>query len=429
MIVSPKSVLRSKFPDNSMGADSDYIKKLRDNGDKDGSYNEDYYNEWEERNKAINVRPESESIYYNTRNPYKELIMTMEGINVYEDIDGLDDWRDLESNGVCQVNKRIGLFLESMDFVPKVDYSPALSDSKDFLDMFRTGVDKIKKVKQTFDALSTLASTSILKSTPLRGNDLQVLIRRISKIKGFDPHKVGSIFDGIDFTINFSFGQFGLFDAYEEVVKPVCALLGVLAPRRASYSANSGVEYYRTPYPTENIFTGLQVSGVFSKDDANQLSKLKEMAGAGFGDAKKSLGGGDVGGAVSGAIDTTLALMNGGGAMLESIINKGAKNVLKNYTGYGEHQYRFANFRYGTIKVGPCFLTEINGKFDSSKIDENGYPYKGSVVIKAKDMRTLTSEGLNQMFHKFQKDMANSIKEDTKFSGDNLSNTSGMGLT
>lgn len=397
-------------------ADTDYLNLMEEQSEKDQSYDKEYYSDKDDKGTKlwqVNHTTYGSGDIYRYRNPHKELIMTMEGAGTLGDDE--PDWRDWSNNGVCNVNHRIGLFVDDIKFNPKVDLE--MSDAKDFLDIWRGGLEKAGKVKMTMDIISTLTASN--DKNPFgewigAGNDLRTLVRRLSKFQGMDPHKLKSLFDSISFTIPFSFGQFGLFDAYEEVVKPVCALMGVLAPKRATWSLNDGVEYYDVPYPTANTFVGLQIGNIMQNaaDGAGEtFNKLKSAVKNTFGgNNDNGVGGGgsessdklstanSISENADKGLSTAMAALNGGDMMLESLINSGALNVLKSRSGYANGKYRFANFRYGNVKAGPCFIMSIDGSFDSSVVDENGYPYKGTATITASDMRTTTSDAILQMF-------------------------------
>lgn len=330
---------------------------------------------------------------FGNRNKRKELILSMEGSQFLEDgaLDSTPDWRDIKNNHICDVDHSIGLFTKDIEISPKLEIP--FKEAKDFVSWLEESIGKIQKTKMSFDAISTLAAIKGSKGTlpgekPKHdwGNSFQSIVRKISKLSGFNAEEFKSLFDSITFKVEFSFGQFGLFDARKEVVEPICALMGIIAPNY-SKGDDAGLAMYSIPYPTANQLIGFNIDGLLAKDLKTFDDALAAKDGAeGATDKAK------------GAVDSLGSAILKTDQFLENILVKGFAGIVNNRAGYNNGQFRFANFRYGTVKIGPCIINSIDGDFDFTKLDENGYPFKGTATIQASDLRTANSNVIRSLF-------------------------------
>lgn len=154
------------------------------------------------------------------------------------------------------------------------------------------------------------------------------------------------------FSFEFNFGSAGLYDAFEEVVKPVYALLNFFS---VDTSADSTVDL---PYPTKSLFIAAQLKGAYTK--------LKN----------------------SGEINANdLASLN---SSLQSIIQEGAQSVATSA------KYNNLYVSWGRFTFGPLVYSEIKYEFDMNNFDDHGWPIKGKFEVSGlKSMRTATTDALN----------------------------------
>lgn len=139
-------------------------------------------------------------------------------------------------------------------------------------------------------------------------------------------------------TFKFGFGQAGLFDAAEEVVRPILSLAMYFAPIDAENGTVSGI------LPTESF---VKIKGAIAVADGATQAISNVMSGNGILNAVS---------AVYLAIDGNLASTY-----------KDSRGVMV--------------ARYGNIIIPPFVVSKVRWKFDMSEVDENGYPYKGEITL------------------------------------------------
>ena len=139
-------------------------------------------------------------------------------------------------------------------------------------------------------------------------------------------------------TFKFTFGQAGLFDAAEEVVRPIMSL--------AMYFA-----------PSEN---GATVDGILPTE------QYVKIAGAMA-----------VGRSVSSAV-REMAQGNGILSGVKAVYNTLNSEVAKIYNGNARG---IMIARYGNILIPPFVVNSVKVKFDMAEVDENGYPYRGEITL------------------------------------------------
>lgn len=144
------------------------------------------------------------------------------------------------------------------------------------------------------------------------------------------------------FKFKFHYGAAGLYDAFEEVVKPIFALVGFFGVK-----SNSGVLSPAItsglPYPTKGVFIFNKIRGA--------VNGIKDMAEKGF---------------------EGLADMN---AQLQSALASGAMGIATS------ENYHNLWISWGRFTLGPFQYTDIKYAFNMEQFDSNGWPLNGEFEI------------------------------------------------
>ncbi len=144
------------------------------------------------------------------------------------------------------------------------------------------------------------------------------------------------------FKFKFHYGAAGLYDAFEEVVKPIFALVGFFGVKSdsgvLSPTINSGL-----PYPTKGVFIFNKIRGA--------VNGVKDMAEKGF---------------------EGLADMN---AQLQSALASGAMGIATS------EKYHNLWISWGRFTLGPFQYTDIKYAFNMEQFDSNGWPLNGEFEI------------------------------------------------
>ena len=194
-------------------------------------------------------------------------------------------------------------------------------------------------------------------------------------VKAWDGSKGGFSFD---YEFSFAMGQYGLWNAKEEVVKPILNLIAPALPRSMdNFSMN-------WPFPTAIQLLSQMVKGAWDniKDKAwnkiqgvlNKDSDLKDASGAIDNELKgwfegESLGGLDK---VSKAINDIGGGINDVLEDLSNALNKVIQDSYRNYT----YDVKFGNF----VTFNNMIITNGETSF-SNEVDQYGYPIAGTVKL------------------------------------------------
>lgn len=181
-------------------------------------------------------------------------------------------------------------------------------------------------------------------------------------------------------TFKFAYGKFGLFNAFEEVVKPILALTLFFGVEARRYDENgnlvddwnghlmkSAAANINSPAPTHAQFLAEKVLGaadtVFnglrntSWDDISSRSLAKNLARA--------------------------------NALIQSALASGAHNVSTSSA------HRNCYMSWGRFMFGPFQYDKIEYMFDQKNMDSNGWPTMGQFTISGiKSMRRSTTQAL-----------------------------------
>lgn len=170
-----------------------------------------------------------------------------------------------------------------------------------------------------------------------------------------------------EYTFKFAYGKFGLFNAFEEVVKPILALtlfFGIEADSKDwnGHLLNSAAANINNPGPTHAQYL---------------VSVIKGAVGDISNAANVFSGGGAA---------QTLADAN---SLIQSALARGAHGIS---TG---NLYRNCYLSWGRFMFGPFQYDKIEYMFDQKNMDSNGWPTMGQFTISGiKSMRRSTTQAL-----------------------------------
>lgn len=178
-----------------------------------------------------------------------------------------------------------------------------------------------------------------------------------------------------EYTFKFAYGKFGLFNAFEEVVKPILALTlffgveAIVEDKNGNslswdgHLLNSAASNISNPAPTHAQFLAERVKGAFGT--------LKNT------NWDDSTGGG---------LASTMARAN---SLIQSALAAGAHNVSTSKA------YRNCYMSWGRFMFGPFTFGKTSYSFDQRNMDSNGWPTVGSFTIgDIKSMRRSTTQAM-----------------------------------
>lgn len=175
-----------------------------------------------------------------------------------------------------------------------------------------------------------------------------------------------------EYTFKFAYGKFGLFNAFEEVVKPILALtlffgVDAIADDWNGHLLKSAAANINSPAPTHAQFLAERVKGAFG--------------------TLKNVNWDDLTG---GTLAENLAKAN---ALIQSALAAGAHNVSTSSA------YRNCYMSWGRLMFGPFNYGKISYMFDQKNMDSNGWPTIGSFTISdIKSMRRSTTQAMISPF-------------------------------
>lgn len=177
-----------------------------------------------------------------------------------------------------------------------------------------------------------------------------------------------------EYTFKFAYGKFGLFNAFEEVVKPILALTlffgveAIVEDKNGNslswdgHLLNSAASNIRNPAPTHAQFLAEKVlSAVGTLKNFNFNSEGASLANA-------------------------MARAN---SLIQSALASGAHNVSTSSA------YRNCYMSWGRFMFGPFTFGKTSYSFDQRNMDSNGWPTVGSFTIgDIKSMRRSTTQAM-----------------------------------
>ena len=194
-------------------------------------------------------------------------------------------------------------------------------------------------------------------------------------VKAWDGSKGGFSFE---YEFSFAMGQYGLWNAKEEVVKPILNLIAPALPRSMNNFSMNG------PFPTAIQLLSQMVKGAWNniKDKAwnkiqgllNKDSDLKDDSGAIDNELNDWFKGESLGGLdkVSKAINEIGGGINGVLEDLSNALNKVIQDSYRDYT----YDVKFGNF----VTFNNMIITNGETSF-SNEVDQYGYPIAGTVKL------------------------------------------------
>ena len=171
-----------------------------------------------------------------------------------------------------------------------------------------------------------------------------------------------------EYTFKFAYGKFGLFNAFEEVVKPILALtlffgVDAIAKDWNGHLLKSAASNINNPAPTHAQFLAEKVLGAVGTLKNYHWDDL-----------------------VDGGLANAMKEAN---ALIQSALAAGAHNVS---TSNG---YRNCYMSWGRFMFGPFNYGKISYSFDQKNMDSNGWPTLGSFTIgDIKSMRRSTTQAM-----------------------------------
>ena len=178
-----------------------------------------------------------------------------------------------------------------------------------------------------------------------------------------------------EYTFKFAYGKFGLFNAFEEVVKPILALTlffgveAIVEDKNGSslswdgHLLNSAASNIRNPAPTHAQFLAEKVLGA--------VGTLKNYNWDDLAD---------------GGLANAMARAN---SLIQSALAAGAHNVSTSSA------YRNCYMSWGRFMFGPFTFGKTSYSFDQRNMDSNGWPTVGSFTIgDIKSMRRSTTQAM-----------------------------------
>lgn len=277
------------------------------------------------------------------------------------------DWRLKSTNKLFSISKNIVLIPEQNNLAINSGMELGESDStKSKADNF------ISKVTGTLgsagDALTSL-TTLVGAGEQVFASEKQMnaakAINQWDKMRVFKDIKRITIFDSLKF--NFTFGQAGIYSGLEEVVKPIYALIYMLAPK---FDSNSPAAWVNPPYPIAEVMALETLKNAIKTVTGISSSLIEDYSVS------------DISTDASSESDSSNVLTN----IQDVVADVGIK--IKGITAGANKKNAYSNeynnlwIKYGNFRFGPMQYENYDISFDMSKLDEFGWPTAGSISIK-----------------------------------------------
>ncbi len=187
----------------------------------------------------------------------------------------------------------------------------------------------------------------------------------------------------VSLTLKFKMGQFGLWDAKEEVYKPIMNLMGMFLP--LSITGINVVPHLRTSTQTMYDFMRVMMNDLLTSSGASILSDMKD---AGKSVVEGSKDGGVAGGlsAASDALDDLFKKLSTG---LGSIVVETIENKVVPYTV----DIGYASGKFTLRRMQPL---KCNIEFTNKEYDSNGYPIEGQIIMSFSSFQPATVAGIQE---------------------------------
>ena len=278
------------------------------------------------------------------------------------------NWRSF-GDGIFKtsVDERVFLYVEDMSSL-QFDYK---NEYEKVEDLIKSKAGFLNKASQAIE-FARLISNEFNAQNPVAGGKF---VSAYSTLKAW---KSTSGLKGMsELTFKFRFGQAGLFDALEEVVKPVLALGSAFAPSFVTES------YMKGPLPTVAEY----LVKIGSQFISSIIKDLDETASKGLEKLTSSLTIGGSGAETEKPPDppeTGLSLFNTGLQKLTAFqanLYKGIDSAIGSVMSESGSSMMVFTLKIGRLVAGRFTAEGAKMKFDMTQVDERGYPFQGSVTI------------------------------------------------
>lgn len=169
-----------------------------------------------------------------------------------------------------------------------------------------------------------------------------------------------------DFEFKFNFGNAGLYNSFEEVVKPIVALM-LFFGIDSKGSISSSTASIEPPYPTKAQYFANQVKGILSVG----VDTIKNGISA----------------------DSATGLLDRVNAKVQAALNSAARSTALSSA------YNNLYFTWGRFVIGPLVYENYSYSFDMSNLDEWGWPTSGKFKLSnLSSMRKSTTQAMLSPF-------------------------------
>lgn len=228
----------------------------------------------------------------------------------------------------------------------------------------------------------------------------------ISKYKNIPVLKDVSTFSlPSSLKFEFSFGSAGIFSGEEEVVKPILAIARALAPTFSGnfVTGNAPSTERALAEIVQGIWQNLTGEKDQKKAQGADVNKIFTIEGeAGTDDTKEELAGALNGNYVrdkekeqsTSMIETVSAAVANKLTNLQNIIHEAFDESAKALLTQKEN-FKGIRLRMGRLVLPPMIVKKVIFNFDFDKIDEYGFPYKGTLTLDGLEtVATATAESV-----------------------------------
>lgn len=200
----------------------------------------------------------------------------------------------------------------------------------------------------------------------------------------------------------FSFGSAGIFSGEEEVVKPILAIARALAPTFSGNFVNGNAPSTERALAeiVQRIWSTLTGGGDNSKKgseaslnvegvtiDSSNKEMVNQMGG-------NYVGNDDNGGEKTSLFEAVSSSVADNLTKLQNVIHKAFDTAAEGLLTQKEN-FKGIRLRMGRLVLPPMIVKKVNFNFDFEKIDEYGFPYKGTLTLDGLEtVATATAESV-----------------------------------
>lgn len=177
-------------------------------------------------------------------------------------------------------------------------------------------------------------------------------------------------------TFEFSFGQYGLYNARREVVEPILAICSCFLPTQAKDKEGNDISYrWQGPIPTSRAQMISIFKSLLSSAAGEGLDALQDLGNEAIDAVSGISGVSDIGSAVGGAIDTAIKIKDGIYKAFDD-----ANQALLRKSGNKLAYFRLGEGQFSAV-MGPFYIESVKPEFDFSNTDLYGFPTKGTITF------------------------------------------------